>query len=134
MNLSPVALWIDDNEPCISLTEQNVMTNRPGKGLRRMQTVKVIRNDEPYEHQTDLGPASLFKTEEFGFVGAVPLGDGRWDVLETVGRLKGAANEYRAKYEGATPRNAGSEDLVKSFEQFATRRRDAKIGRTHFAV
>ena len=134
MSITPVTFWVSDNEPCISLSEQNMNTNAPGGGIRRMQTIKVIRNDEAHEYRTDLGPASAFKAEEFGFVGAVPLGNGRWDVLETVGRLKGAANDYRAAYDAPTERNAGHDDLKKDFEVFATRRRDAKVGRSQFAV
>jgi hypothetical protein len=133
-SLVPIALWVDDNEPCISLSEQNMTTSRSGVGLRRMQTIKVIRNDKPHEYRSDLGPAASFGTEEFAFVGAVPLSNGHWDVLENVGRLRGFANEYRAQYTTPTPRNSGHDDLKKDFEVFATKRRDARNGRSHFAM
>mgnify|MGYP001608709822 FL=1 len=99
-----------------------------------MQIIRVIRADQKWEYLRDMGPASQYKTEEFIFPGAVPLGSGRYDVLETVGRLKGAADDFRAKYDKPTPRNAPQSDFVKGFEEFATRRRDRRVGRKRFAM
>lgn len=134
MTLIPATNLIHDNEPCFGLAEVNRVTKTPGEGPRRFQVVQVVRNDEIVTCETDMGEASGFMTEEFAFPGHVVLGNGHYDVVETVGRLKGAADDYRAKYDEPTPRNAGHDDLVASFEEFATRRRDARTGRTHFAT
>lgn len=125
---------VHGREPCFELAEVNKVLPIPGDGLRRMQVIRVVRNDQLWEYRRDMGSAKNFKAEEFIFPGAVPLGNGRFDVLETVERLQGAADDYRAKYDMPTPRSAPPTDFVKGFEEFATRRRDARKGRRTFVV
>lgn len=125
--------FVLDNEPCFELAEVNKVLPITGAGLRRIQVIRVVRSDQIWEHQRDMGPADSFKAELFAFPGAVPLGNGRYDVLETVGRLRGAADDYRAKYDRPTERR-DPPDFVKGFEEFATRRRDARKGRRRFAM
>lgn len=124
---------VNGSEPCFGLSEQNVVTLQAGVGVRRMQIIQVVRNDRIAEFRRDLGPASAFKTEEFAFPGAIPLGNGRWEVLETVERLEAAANEFRAKYDKPHERQE-PEDFKEQFEAYASRRRDARAGRKRFAV
>lgn len=125
---------INENEPCLELAEVNRVVPLAGAGLHRFQIVKVVRNDQVYEWVKDMGRASKFKTDQFIFPGAVALGNGRYDVLETVGRLRGAADEFRAKYDQPYQPREAPRDLRKGFEEFATRRRDAKKGRVRFAL
>ena len=136
MKLAPIVLATTEvfpSEPCLSLSETNRVLPVAGAGLHRIQTIRVVRNDKPFECVFDMGPASKFTTEEFIFQGAVPLSDGRYDVLETVERLKDAANDFRARYDKPTERR-DPPDFVKGFEEMATRRRDARVGRKRFAV
>lgn len=125
---------VTDSEPCFGLAEVNRVDKVAGHGVRRVQIIQVIRNDQIWEYTRDLGRADAFKTEEFAFPGHVPLGTGRYEVIETVGRLRNAADEYRAKYDKPTPRNAEPTDLVKGFEEYATKRRDARKGRRQYAM
>ena len=122
------------SEPCFELAEVNKVLPISGAGLRRMQVIRGVRDDRIWEHQRDMGPAKNFQAEEFAFPGAVSLGNGRYDVLETVERLRGAGDDFRAKYDHTTPRHSAPTDFVKGFEEFATHRRDARRGRKHFAM
>ena len=126
--------YVLPNEPCFGLSEVNRVTKVAGAGVRRFQIVQVIRDDQLWEYQRDMGPADSFKSEEFVIPGHVPLSNGHFDVIETVGRLQGAADEWRAKYDKPTERHGPPEDFVKSFEEYATKRRDARKGRRHFAM
>ena len=120
-------------EPCFELSEVNKVL--PSKvGLRRVQTIKVVRDDEVWECVRDMGPAEQFQAEPFAFPGAADLGNGKWDVVETVERLLDAANEWRTHYAKPTPRNEPPLDLVKGFEETAIRRREASKGIRHFAM
>ena len=123
MTLEVAASYILPNEPCLELAELNLVGLKPGAGVRRVQIIKVIRDDRVATFRRDMGPARNFTAEEFIFPGAVPLGDGRYDVLETVGRLQGAAEEQRAYYGKPTERRQPPTDMVNGFEEYATRRR-----------
>ena len=125
-----------DDEPCFELAEVNKVLPMPvhaGGGLRRFQVIRVIRGDRIWEHLRDMGPASAFKTEPFLFPGAVSDGSGRWNVLETVGRLKDAAENFRVIQNGPGARGEPL-DLVKGFEETATRRWEARKGTRKFAM
>lgn len=126
--------FVEDNEPCFELAEVNKVYPIPGDGLRRIQVIRVIRNDRIWEHRHDMGSAGSFKAEEFAFPGAVSLGGGRFEVLETVGRLKGAADDYRARYDKPTERQQEPTDFVREFEVMATRQREARKGIRRFAM
>ena len=120
------------DEPCFSLVEGDRNTNVPGGGIRRLQTITVIRADSKWECVVDLGPASSFKAPPFALQGYVQVGRGRYEVLETVGRLCDAADDARAG-EGLG-HSLEPLDLKKGFEESQHKRRDAAVGRTRFAV
>ena len=126
--------YVRKGEPCLELGETNEVRPIPGDGLRRIQTVLVIRNDEVWEYQRDMGAASQFKAEQFIFPGAVRVGDGRYDVVETVERLQAAADDFRSRYDRPQERPEAPLDLVGGFEETATKRHDARVGRRRFAV
>ena len=122
------------NEPCFALAEINRASRKHGEGDRRVQIVEVVRDDHIYVYERDLGPAAAFKTELFAMPGHFEVAPGRYDVLETVGRLQGAADDWRAKYDKPYEKREAPQDFVKGFEEFATRRRDARVGRRRFAT
>lgn len=132
--LTLVATEIRDNEPCVELGEVERVSAQPGGGTRRFQIVRVVRNDRIYEHVTDMGPAKDFKTEIFIIPGAVGTTNGHTEVLETVGHVRGLANEYRAKFDKPMKRTYDPTDFVKAFEEIATRRRQALLGQKVFAA
>lgn len=134
MKLDLATNLIHDNEPCFGLAEINRMTTISGGGAHRFQIVEVIRNDKVVIFEEDMGPSSDYKTEEFVFPGHVTLGGGRYEVIENVGRLRGEANNFRTLVDGPHQRQQEPEDLVGGFEAFATKRRDARVGRIHFAT
>lgn len=121
------------DEPCFELAEINVVTNTPGAGHRRIQVIRVIRNDQIVTFRKDMGLASAFKTEEFAIPGAVRMGNGRWDVLETVERMVNTAEEWRAHQDKPAQRQEPI-NFVKEFEAMAEGRRDARRGRKRFAM
>lgn len=126
--------FVRGDEPCFGLAEVNRVTTIPGAGVRRFQVIEVVRGDQVWTYERDMGPAKSFKTEEFVFPGHVRLGTGRYEVIETVARLQSAADEFRAKYDKPTERMHPPSDLRKEFEIFATRRRDARKGTRRFAT
>ena len=132
--LTLVTDFVLGKEPCFELGEFNKVRPIPGAGLRRVQVIRVVRADKVWDYERDMGEAKNFKTEEFMFPGHVPLGRGRYEVLEPVERLRAAADDYRAKYDKPTPRNAPPTDFVRGFEELATRQRDVRQGRRAFAV
>ena len=121
------------NEPCFELAEVNIVTTIPGAGLRRVQVVRVIRNDEVVTFRKDMGPAENFKTEEFAIPGAIEVGNGRYDVLETVERMVATAEEFRATQDRPSERQEPI-NFVEEFQAMAEGRRDARVGRKRFAM
>jgi hypothetical protein len=132
--LARVTEAIRGNEPCMELAEINRVIPVAGAGLHRFQIVRVVRDDEVWEWTRDMGKASNYKTEQFIFPGHVPLGNGHFEVLETVERLQAAANEYRARFNKPTPRKEAPINFKALYEEYATRRRDSRKGRVRFAM
>lgn len=126
--LTTATLAINENEPCFELAEVNRMVPKAGAGLHRFQIITVIRNDKPVQWERDMGKANTFTADQFIWPGAVAVGDGRFEVLETVGHLRGCADEYRAKYDKPHVAQEPARDLKKGFEIYATRRREARHG------
>lgn len=94
--LRPVALWVSPDEPCYSLKEVELQS--PGsKGWHRYQIVLVVRGDRLAEYRVDLGPRERWPFPCFVIPGAVPVGNGRVDIIETVGRLQFLAEEQRGR-------------------------------------
>ena len=125
--------YVKDDESCFAYAEVNRVTLRSGAGVRRIQIIQVVRDDRLWEFRRDMGPAEMFKTEPFCFQGAVAMAGGRWDVLETVGRLRDAAENFRAIQDRPAQRRDPL-DMVEGFYQTATRRWEAKTGRKQFAM
>ncbi len=127
-SLTTATLTIHENEPCFELAEINRTVPKAGAGVHRFQRITVIRNDERVTWEKDMGKASGFKTEQFIFPGAVNRGDGHYDILHSVSQLRGYADEYRAKYDHKEAQRAEPRNLVKDFEIYATKRREARHG------
>ena len=124
---------VGNDEPCFGYAEVNKVSVKAGAGTRRMMIIQVVRNDNLFEYWRDMGKADAFKTEEFAFPGYVPLSNGHYEVLETVGRLKEAADNFRAKMD-KPHRPFDPTDMKKGFEEYAVRRRDARKGRKMFSL
>jgi len=80
VELATSEIW--SHEPCWHLSE----INRPApdsSGVRRYQTITVIRNDRKVKLERDLGDARLFG-EEFQLILGVPDGKGGGEALYTV--------------------------------------------------
>ncbi|MAH50726.1 hypothetical protein CMI37_33210 [Candidatus Pacearchaeota archaeon] len=131
-DLTLTAHSVRGDEPCLRLSEENIVGLKPGGGVRRVQIILVVRNDRVWEYRKDMGRANKFRAPEFAFPGAVPLSNGRWDVIETVQRLKHAAEDVHAY--GIPTEEQEPTDLTKGFEEYATRRRDARVGRKQIAM
>ena len=130
--LSTNAVALD--EPCLELAEVNRVLPIPGASLRRVQIIRVVRNDKPWEFIRDLGPAGNFKAEQVIFPGAVNLGNGRYEVVETVERLLDAADAWRDHYGLPREHPWPRQDFVGGFEEMATREWDARVGRKRFPM
>lgn len=97
-----------------------------------MQAVVVVRGDELWEYRRDLGPAEGFKAEQINIQGHIPLGNGHFDVPETVERMLAMADDWRDRAEPG-PR-CDPPDFHKAFEEISHRRYDARVGRKRFVV
>lgn len=125
-------VWSD--EPCFQAGETNRVLPIAGAGLRRIQRIIVIRNDEQVEFLRDLGPAENFTAEQVGVIGHVDLGGGHYEVLETVERVLAALDDWRASGKEAVGEREEPPDFVKGYEELAIRRHDAVVGRKRFAI
>jgi hypothetical protein len=119
-------------EPCLELVEVERASLVPGGGLRRFQIVRVVRNDRVWEYMRDLGPAASIPVPSFIMKGHVELTSGRVEVLETVERLQDWAEDIRVN--GIETPEPERTDFPRAYEEIATRRTDAKIGRKRFAT
>lgn len=87
--ITQAVLVISPDEPCWGLREVDEMVPQPNGSVqrRRVQSVRVIRNDRPAVYKTDLGPAEDFVDcieQEF-----ISLGD------DTVGEMMEMAEKDR---------------------------------------
>ena len=80
VELATTDIW--GHEPCWYLSEIN-RPARDSRGVRRYQTITVIRNDRRVKLERDLGDARLFG-EEFQLICGVPDGKGGGEALYTV--------------------------------------------------
>jgi len=110
------------------------VTTIPGAGLRRVQVVRVIRNDQIVTFRRDMGKAEDYETEEFAIPGAVPLSNGRWDVIETVERMLWFADGFRAKQSKKLAAQREMPDFKKAWEMITDAKRDARVGRKRFPI
>ena len=80
VELATTDIW--GHEPCWYISEMN----RPApdsRGVRRYQTITVIRNDRRVKLERDIGDARLFG-EEFQLICGVPDGKGGGEAMYTV--------------------------------------------------
>ena len=80
VELATTDIW--GHEPCWYLSEIK-RPARDSRGVRRYQTITVIRNDRRVKLERDLGDARLFG-EEFQLICGVPDGKGGGEALYTV--------------------------------------------------
>jgi len=132
MPITPQTSRVFPDEPCFELLEENRSVPVAGKGIRRIQIVRVIRADTLWEYQGDLGPAKNYTCGPFSLQGAVPLGDGRYDILETVERLQDVAADFRIN--NIPWPEFQRTDFVKAYEEIAQRRSDARVRRVRMAT
>ena len=130
--LLPQVSGVRLDEPCFEIHELNEMSLAPGAGMRRIQSVRVVRNDRLCEYRRDLGPAHLFTCPVFILKGHVSVGRGRFDVLETVERMLYIADDSRIN--GLEAPQFEPRDFVRDYEIYANRKADAKFGRRRFAL
>lgn len=124
--------YVLPGEPCLALIEVNQQV--PRKGLRRIQVIHVARADKPWRFERDLGSARKFKADAIAIRGNVPLGNGRFEVLETVERMQAMADEWRGDGVVAAPQQDKPTDFKKMAEEYLTRRREARTGLKRFAT
>ena len=117
------------DEPCYEIRETNEMSLVPGAGMRRMQSVRIIRNDGRYEYRRDLGPVSRFTCPLFILKGE---GNRRFGSVDTVERMLYIADDCRIN--GLDAPQFEPRDFVRDYEIFATRKADAKVGRRRFSL
>jgi len=80
IELAAAEIW--GHEPCWYLSEMNRQAP-DSSGVRRYQTITVIRSDRRVKFERDIGDAKLFG-EEFQLICGVPDGKGGGEALYTV--------------------------------------------------
>jgi len=86
--------YIEEDEPCILLVEMHLQSP-DSRGFHRYQIIHVMRHGKPAEYREDMGLAKNFKgVDQLRIPGGVEEG-GRYEVVETVGRLRDIANYLR---------------------------------------
>jgi hypothetical protein len=101
-------------------------------GLRRVQFIRVVRQDKIWEFQRDLGPAEKYQAVEIIIPGFHRRAHGKYTVVHTVEELLDIANAFRE--EKAHQPETQPQNLRNLYEEDATRRLDARVGRRRFAV
>jgi hypothetical protein len=122
------------DEPCMGLYELNEQS--PGsRGFRRYQIILVVRGGGVAEFRRDLGPARLFKADQFRIPGGVrDERTGRFESCHRVGELVDVADALRDGRFAREP--AAPVDLVAGYhdemDRRARRRRKvSQFGRLH---
>jgi len=101
---------ISPTEPCIGLWEGPL--NLTGH-WRRYQVLFVVRGDEKAAWLYDMGPLQIDEPMALRIPGFVDRGNGRYDVVETVERLRHMADAIRGdRHEAPEPM-----DLVGAFQR-----------------
>lgn len=94
--------YILKDEPCFALSETNRLVN--SRDMKRIQIVRVVRNDHLADYEIDLGFSKDFKSNQFIIPGgAIDEQSGRIFIEHTVGELQDIA--FKMRYE--TPRPKG---------------------------
>lgn len=110
--------WVHDDEPAYGLCEAHEM--QPSQIPHRIQTLTVMRGGKPVDYRQDLGPACNFKASQFAITGGVCI-NGKYDVVETAGRLMEMADGLRDNPTNHTVIGLGS-DMLKGYQQIERRR------------
>lgn len=94
-DLVSVAYSVDPDEYALGLSETNQV--RPdSRGVERVQTITVVRSDQPAIYKKSLGPRDQFRADEFNIPSGVPdETTGRWFLNHTVGELQDLADAMR---------------------------------------
>jgi hypothetical protein len=96
--LEAATLAISMDEPCWGLSEENLLRPTPGgrgTSWRRIQRITVMRQDRPTVYEEDLGPEERFPAVPFTIPGGVLTGNGKYEILHTVGELREIAGYLR---------------------------------------
>ncbi len=130
--MSQLALATDavlPDEPCYGLYELNFPAPFTGKG-HRFQIIQVMRGEGVVEHRRDLGEASRFaRIPQFRIPGGLYDEHGKFDVVETVGRLQEVADEMRVSRE-VPPVS----DLNAAYQNIIQQKKDRRNGKVAFAI
>ena len=114
------ALAIKLNEPCFSLGEYNI--GKSGRGLQRVQVIRVMRNDLITTFRRELGKSSKFTGDEFMLMGGIRDEEtGRIEILHTVSELLDAAEQLRSRPSTQRPNN-----IVKEYREWLEKLEKAK--------
>ena len=128
----PMADNVTPGEPCFELKEGNVTTNESGAKKQRVQILHVIRNDKVWGHTIYLGDSSGFTCPPFIIKGHVELGNGRYEILETVQSLQDIADDFRIN--GYPVPEYEKPDMARAYEIIATYAKDKREGRIKVSV
>ena len=93
VELATTEIW--GHEPCYYVSEMNKMAP-DFKGLRRYQTITVIRNDRKVRLERDIGDSRLFG-EQFQLICGAPDGKGGGEALYTVDEAVRLAQDMNLK-------------------------------------
>lgn len=113
--LEIAALAIKLNEPCFSLGEYNLGAS--GRGLQRVQVIRVMRNDVITTFRRELGPAKKFTGDEFCLMGGFRDEiTGRIEIVHTVDELLEMAEQLRIR--PSQSKQHKGQDLVKEYREW----------------
>lgn len=92
--------YVFKDEPCFRLSEINLPSNVPGKGIRRVQVIIVVRNDRLATFMKDLGRAKSFTARQFHIPGGFQNREtGHIRIFHTVAQLQEIATTLRLRPE-----------------------------------
>ncbi|MBU1173027.1 MAG: hypothetical protein KKD44_25985, partial [Proteobacteria bacterium] len=87
--------WISEDEPCFELYEQDVQSP-DSSGFHRYEVYRVMRGGRITEFRQDKGSVEKYRgIEPLVILGGLVYPDGRIEILETVGRMREMADQYR---------------------------------------
>ena len=120
------------DEPCLGLAEVNLQP--PGGGeTHRYQVLEVVRNGRRATLMRDLGLASGYTIHQFRVPGSIEDGQGKVEILHTVGELYDIADYLRNGYSQPpdfTPGDMGTDLMLQKEELARCRRRSSTFARS----
>lgn len=94
--MDAVTQTVVDDEPCFYLAELCLPTQN-GKGFKRYQILRIVRDDRLVTAYVLLGPARRFRADQFTMLGGVVDEGGRGHADHTVAEMQEWANELRSR-------------------------------------